>query len=58
MTLTPAHPALASLNPLATLISNLGTIYVDPPANGSTLNVYTRNTAGTASNVTFYLLIF
>ena len=53
MTLPPAHPALASLNPLVTLISNLGTIYVDPPADGSTLNVYTPNVAGTATNLDF-----
>ena len=58
VTLSPAHPALGSLNPMLTLISNLGTIYVDPPpADGSTLHVYMHNVAGTATNLDFYLVI-
>ena len=57
VTLTPPHPAGASLNPLATLISNWGVTYVDPPADGATLQVYTQTTTGSTTNLDFYLLI-
>ena len=46
------------MNPHVTLISNWGNIYVDPPVNGSTLNVGTQNVSGLATNLDFYLLIF
>ena len=45
------------MNPQVSLISNWGDIYVDPPTDGVTLNVGTRNAAGTAENLNFYLLI-
>ena len=58
VTLSPPHPAGVSMNPHVTLIGNWGNIYVDPPLNGSTLNVGTQNAAGSAANLDFYLLIF
>ena len=57
ITLTPPHPAGASMNPQVSLISNWGDIYVNPPTDGVTLTVGTRNAAGTAENLDFYLLI-
>ena len=56
--MTPAHLAGASFTPQATLISNLGYIYVDPPISGGVLTVYTHHVAGTATNLDFYLTIF
>ena len=58
VTLSPPHPAGASMNPHVTLISDWGYIYVDPPINGATLQVGSQNIAGTATNLDFYLLIF
>ena len=57
VTLSPPHPAGASMNPQVSLISNWGDIYVNPPTDGVTLTVGTRNAAGTAENLDFYLLI-
>ena len=57
VTLSPPHPAGASMNPHVTLISNWGYIYVDPPINGATLQVGTQSTGGTPTNLDFYLLI-
>ena len=46
------------MNPQVSLVDNWGEIYVDPPsADGSSVNVGTRNTAGTLENLSFYLLI-
>ena len=58
VTLSPPHPAGASMNPHVTLISNWGNIYVDPPTNGGTLQVGTQSATGGAMNLDFYLLIF
>ena len=57
VTLTTPHPAGASMNPQVSLISNWGDIYVDPPTDGGNVSVSTRNEAGTAENLDFYLLI-
>jgi hypothetical protein len=45
------------MNPQVSLISNWGDIYVDPPTDGGNVSVGTRNVAGTAENLDFYLLI-
>ena len=58
VTLTPPHPAGVNMNPQVSLIGNWGEIYVDPPsADGSSVDVGTRNTTGTLENLDFYLLI-
>ena len=57
VTLSPAHPAGVSMIPSATLISNWGVVYVDPPTDSITLNVYTQTTTGSTTNLDFYLLI-
>ena len=57
VTLTPPHPAGANMNPQVSLIGNWGDIYVDPPTDGGNVSVGTRNVAGTAENLDFYLLI-
>ena len=54
VTLSPPHPAGASMNPSVTLIGNWGNIYVDPPTDGATLYVGTQNTAGTAMNLDLF----
>ena len=45
------------MNPSVTLIANWGNIYVDPPIDAANVTVGTQNTAGTATNIDFYLLI-
>ena len=55
--MSPAHPAGANFTPQATLISNRGDIYVDPPISGGSVTIYTFNTAGTQTNLDFYLTI-
>ena len=57
VTMSPAHPAGATFTPQATLISNRGDIYVDPPTSGGAVTIYTFNTAGTQTNFDFYLTI-
>ena len=57
VTLTPPLPAGASMNPQVSLIGAWGEIYVDSPVDGATVTIGTRNPAGTAENLDFYLLI-
>ena len=46
------------MNPQVSLIDTWGDIYVGyPSADGSSVNVGTRNPAGTLENLQFYLLI-
>ena len=45
------------MNPQVSLIGAWGDIYVDPPTDGATVTLGTRNPAGTAENLDFYLLI-
>jgi hypothetical protein len=57
VTLSPPHPAGASMNPQVSLIGAWGNIYVDSPTDGATVTIGTQNIAGTATNLDFYLLI-
>jgi hypothetical protein len=55
--MSPAHPAGADFTPQVSLISNRGDIYIDPPISGGAFTIYTFNTAGTQTNLDFYLTI-
>ena len=50
------HPAGVNFTPMATL-TDVGRIVVTPPTVANSVQVITYNTADTATNVTFYLLI-
>jgi hypothetical protein len=51
------HPAGVNFTPMATL-TDVGRIVVTPPTTANSVQVITYNVADSASNVTFYLLIF
>ena len=51
------HPAGVNFTPMATL-TDAGRIMVVPPTTANSVQVITYNVADSASNVTFYLLIF
>ena len=55
--MSPAHPAGATFTPQVSLISNRSDIYIDPPTSGGPVTIYTLNTAGTQTNLDFYLTI-
>ena len=57
LTMNPPHPAGANFVPQATLISEHGYVYVDPPASGSSLTVIIANVALAPSTLPFFLTI-